>query len=224
MTTKSYKYFIFDLDGTLVDSSPSIYASIRHTEQQLGLTPVPQEQLHRFVGPPLAASFREFYGADDAQVGRMLQTYRAHYTQESYSLTSTYPGVPELLQQIRDSGCHAAVATLKNRVAAGPTMEHSGLGGYFDLIAALEDNSVKTKADLIGDCLDYYGHPPREQAVFFGDSPYDGVGAQESGVDFVALTYGFGFLEPGSLEGIPFVLKATDPLQLVEFVKEATKA
>ncbi|MEG2073664.1 MAG: hypothetical protein RRY54_02740, partial [Angelakisella sp.] len=64
------------------------------------------------------------------------------------------------------------------------------------------------------------GNPPKEQVVFFGDSPYDGVGAREAGVDFVALTYGFGFLEPNSLVGIPSVFCAAEPMELVDFVKQ----
>lgn len=218
---RKYRYFIFDLDGTLVDSSPSIYSSIRHTEQALGLTPVPQEQMHRFVGPPLAQSFESFYNATPEQVARMLAVYREDYIGRSYTMTSNYEGVVELLEAVRTAGCHAAVATLKNRLAAVPTIEHSGTGGYMDIVAALEDGVKASKADLIRQCLAHYGNPPLEQVVFFGDSPYDGVGAQEAGVDFVALVYGFGFLEEGSLDGIDYVYKATTPQHLVDFVKSS---
>jgi len=58
-------------------------------------------------------------------------------------------------------------------------------------------------------------------AVMMGDSRYDGEGALEAGVDFVPLTYGFGFSEPGSLVGLPTVFTAEKPEDLVQFVKEA---
>lgn len=220
---KSYKYFIFDLDGTLVDSSPSIYASIRATEKALGLVPVAEAELHRFVGPPLALSFEQFYGATAEQLPVMLNAYRKDYKENTSGLSKSYPGVTELLEHIRANGCHAAIATLKNREAAEVTVAQMQLAPHIDIMTALADDHNVTKGRLILECMEHYGNPPKEQVVFFGDSPYDGVGAQDAGVDFVALTYGFGFLEPGSLQGIPLVFEAKEPLELLEFVKRTAK-
>ena len=61
----------------------------------------------------------------------------------------------------------------------------------------------------------------RSAVLMMGDSRYDGVGAMEAGVDFVPLTYGFGFTEPGSLDGLPTVFTAKQPKDLVRFVKES---
>lgn len=220
---KQYKYFLFDLDGTLVDSSPSVYGSLRAMEASLGLVPVAENMLHRFVGPPLAESFRIYYHATEAEIPGMLAVYRKDYKERSHTLTTPYPGVVELLRHIKSTGCHAAVATLKELGAATVTMNDLDVWDCIDHIAALEDGGKTSKADLIEECLAFYGNPPKEQAVFFGDSPYDGVGARETGLDFVALTYGFGFLEPGSLDGIPYVLDAKKPMELLDFIKDTAK-
>ena len=53
----SYRLFIFDLDGTLVDTSPGIMGTVRHVEKTLGIPPIPDEELRRFIGPPLEDSF-----------------------------------------------------------------------------------------------------------------------------------------------------------------------
>lgn len=221
---KQYKYFIYDLDGTLVDSSPSIYSSIRHTEKTEGLTPVADEQLHCFVGPPLADLFKRFYNVEGDRLQRLLDAYRDDYGNSSYVMTKNYPYVEEQLRYIKANGCFAAVATLKNRGAADVTLRHSGLLDYLDYVAAPTDKHPRSKGELILDCLEHFGTPPREQAVFFGDSPYDGVGASEAGVDFIALTYGFGFLDPGSFNGINTLMKAAEPQELFEFVKRTAKA
>lgn len=218
---KNYRYFLFDLDGTLVDSSPSVYASVRNLERIMGLPPVPQEQLHYFVGPPLAESFRRFYGVQGGRVDELLAVYRQDYRTVTVNLTTVYPGVPELLTRIKEQGCKAGVATLKNPDAARLTLELAGLEPWLDCVAALADGTGHTKSQLIGQCLEQLGSPPLSQVVFFGDSPYDGVGAREAGVDFVALSYGFGFVEPGSMEGLNPVLVAKEPLELLAFVQQS---
>ena len=59
----SYRLFIFDLDGTLVDTSPGIMGTVRHVEKTLGIPPIPDEELRRFIGPPLEDSFMRYHGA-----------------------------------------------------------------------------------------------------------------------------------------------------------------
>lgn len=221
---KQYTTFIFDLDGTLVDSSPSIYGSLRNLERAWGLAPLPQEVLYKFVGPPLADSFRTYYHATDEQVPRMLELYRNDYRDNTIGLSVVYPGVAELLAYLKAEGCRVGVATLKHLDTAKSSMESAGLDQYIDCMTALTDDKKSDKGTLINDCIALLGDVPKDEVVFFGDSPYDGVGARDAGVDFVALTYGFGFLDPGSLDDIPHILNATDPMMLVEFVKQRAKA
>lgn len=216
---KKYKAFIFDLDGTLVDSSPSIYGSLRNMEKAMGLAPLPENTLYKFVGPPLADSFRVYYHATDAQIPHMLEIYRDDYRENTIGLSVVYPGVVELLSYLKEQGCLVGVATLKHLETARSTMECAGLNSYIDCMTALTDDKKSSKGTLINECIALMGGIPKEQVVFFGDSPYDGIGARDAGVDFVALTYGFGFLDPGSLEGIPYILNATQPMMLVNFAK-----
>lgn len=216
---KKYKAFIFDLDGTLVDSSPSIYGSLRNLEKAMGLTPLPETTLYKFVGPPLADSFRNYYHATDDQIPHMLEIYREDYRENTIGLSVVYPGVVELLSYLKEQGCLVGVATLKHQETAQSTMERAGLNRYIDCMTALTDDKKSSKGALINECIEIMGGVPKEQVIFFGDSPYDGIGAREAGVDFVALTYGFGFLDPGSLDGIPHILNAVEPMMLVDFAK-----
>ena len=66
-------YFLFDLDGTLVDSSGAILASLRLMEGRLGLPPLPEEDLRKFLGPPLKESLSRYYGASRWSVDTMVE-------------------------------------------------------------------------------------------------------------------------------------------------------
>lgn len=216
----SYRYFIYDLDGTLVDTSPGILSTLRETEKLVGVEPLPEETLKRFIGPPLEESFVMFHKADPQLCQKMLATYRERYVQGGgIRKARVYDGVVEGLNWIHDRGGKTAVATLKQERMAVLTLEAFGLLKEFDHLAGPGPNKKPNKAALVLECLEKLGCGDKGQAVLFGDSRYDGVGAMEAGIDFVPLTYGFGFADPGSLDGIPYVAKATEPRELLEFIK-----
>ena len=77
----NYNYFIFDMDGTLADTSPGVFAGVRLTLREMGEPPVPENELHRFIGPPLHQSFHDICGMDekkgnggDSSVPQLLQS------------------------------------------------------------------------------------------------------------------------------------------------------
>lgn len=214
-----YQLYIFDLDGTLVDTSPGIMDSVRFVERTLGLAPVSRERLATFIGPPLEDSFARCYDPDPARVRQMVEVYRRRYREDGVGNGTIYPGIPDILDDIRAAGALSAVATLKHHTMAGLSLERFGLASRFDAIAA-RDDAHPSKADLIRRAMELLGQPDPTSVLMIGDSRYDGVGAAEAGVDFAALTYGFGFSEPGSLEGLPTVFTAHQPEELVGFIRE----
>ncbi len=217
----SYRYFLYDLDGTLVDTSPGILATLRRTEELVGVEHLPEEILKKFIGPPLADSFVRYHKADPELCEKMLTTYRSIYGDVGVQMARVYDGVVEGLRWIRARGGRAAVATLKHERMAIMTLEAFDLLREVDHLAAPNETKKPDKAAMVMECLEALGCQDKSQAVLFGDSRYDGVGAMEAGVDFVPLTYGFGFSEPGSLEGIPYVAVASQPLELLDFIKKS---
>lgn len=215
-----YRLYIFDLDGTLVDTSPGIMETVRWVEQELGIEPLPQQQLRGFIGPPLEDSFRRYYNAPPDQAGRMVELFRSRYRVDGVGNGIVYPGIPEILEAIAAAGAFSAVATLKHESVARLALGKFGLLPRFAAVAAGSD-AHPSKADLIRQVMAELNWTDRSAVLMMGDSRYDGVGAMEAGVDFVPLTYGFGFAEPGSLEGLPAVYTARQPEDLVRFVKES---
>ena len=151
-----------------------------------------------------------------------LETYRRIYREKAGHLSKIYEGIDEILQYASQHGCVSAVATLKHLEAAESVLRQCGIYDKMVCVAATQDGRGADKAMLIEDCITAMGNPPKEEVIFFGDSPYDGIGAQKAGVDFVALTYGFGFMAEGSLDGIEYVFCAQTPEQLVDFIKNST--
>lgn len=217
----SYRLFIFDLDGTLVDTSPGIMATVRHVEKVMGMEPIPDSDLRKFIGPPLEDSFLRYHHATPEQAREMVVCYRERYGTVGVGEAAVYPGVPDLLELIQKTpGACAAVATLKHHTMAEKSLGRFDLARWFDAIAAGTDEHP-SKADLIRQVMRELHWTDPATAVMIGDSRYDGEGALEAGVAFVPLTYGFGFSEPGSLVGLPTVFTAEKPEDLVQFVKEA---
>lgn len=214
-----YRLFIFDLDGTLVDTSPGIMDSVRYVERSLGLSPVTEEQLRTFIGPPLEDSFARCYDPDPERVAEMVDCYRERYRESGVGNGTLYPGIPEILDSIAAVGAFSAVATLKHQSMTVLSLERFGLSSRFDAVAA-RDDSHPDKADLIRRVMETLHWTDPSTVLMIGDSRYDGIGALSAGVDFAALTYGFGFSEPGSQEGLPTVFTARQPEELVGFIRE----
>lgn len=217
----AYQYFIYDLDGTLLDTSPGILESLREMERQGGIPPLPEEALLRFIGPPLIDSLSRYYQVGPQRAQDLLQLYREIYARKGIAHVQHYPGIGEGLEWIGAHGGQMAVATLKQQDLAEQTLKLFGLESYFVHVAGLRPGAPADKGALVLECLGAMGCDDKSKAIFFGDSPYDGAGAVKAGIDFVPLLYGFGFTEPDSLDGIPSVAQVEDPSQLLAFIRKS---
>ena len=185
--------FLFDLDGTLIDSDGAILTALRRMEQRLKLRPLSEEALRTFLGPALKDSFVTHYHASAAEIEDMLKVYREGYMELGVDRT-----------------------VMKERHLAQEVLSRTGLSECFDHIAL--DMGTGGKAGLIRECLASLDRAA-ERAVMFGDSPQDGLAAAEAGVAFVPLLRGEGFRRPGSLDGIPHVFSARTVKEMGEYIR-----
>lgn len=213
----AYRLFLFDLDGTLIDTSPGILQALRATEEELCIPPLPQATLEKFIGPPLEWSYETYYGVDAATAKVYANTYRRLYLERDCVTNSRlYPYVKETLELIRAQGAKCAVTSLKMETMVGTTLGTYDLAPYFDAIVGRSER-CHTKADTIREAMRLIGWEDPAAAVLLGDSRYDGEGAAEAGVAFVPLTYGFGFSEPEALQGLACVTVANNPRDVYDF-------
>jgi phosphoglycolate phosphatase len=106
---------LFDLDGTLTESGPGIMRSVAFALEAVGAPALEADALLRFLGPPLAESFRQIAALDDAEVEAALAAFAQYFHRRGMFENSVYPGVSELLHALNGAGRRLGVATSKRR-------------------------------------------------------------------------------------------------------------
>jgi phosphoglycolate phosphatase len=211
---------LFDLDGTLVDSSPGIHASVRAAVAGFGLPEPTPAQLRAMVGPPLQEGFALGFGLSGADVDRAIAAYRAHYSAGAMLEAPAYPGIPELLARLRADGATLAVATSKPEPFAVAILEHVGLLGHFAGVhGATLDGTVRHKDQVVGAAL--AAHPDGADPVLVGDRAQDVLGAAAHGLPCIGA--GWGPAEDGELEAAGAALIAATPGDVVQALEKVAR-
>ena len=130
----NFKHYLFDLDGTLTDSSPGIVNSVLYALKMTGAPVLPREKLMAFLGPPLIDSFRNYCGASEEEAQELLRHYRKYYAEKGILENALYAGIPELLDALHRSGVSIYMATSKPEYFARQIVDHFGLSRYFAFI------------------------------------------------------------------------------------------
>src|SRR5919199_566381 len=131
---------LFDLDGTLIDSIELLLASVRYAfVGHLGRAPS-REELVAGIGTPLVTQLRPF-AADDAELRRLVERYRAYQREYHDRLTTPYPGVVETLRLLRARGHPMAVVTSKGDELARRSVAHVGLAELIDDVVGCDSCS-----------------------------------------------------------------------------------
>ncbi|WP_232807030.1 HAD hydrolase-like protein [Geodermatophilus chilensis] len=187
---------LFDLDGTLVDSTPGIWASVRAAVAALGRPEPTPQQLRGMVGPPLQDGFALVLGVPADDVPRAVAAYRAHYSAGALLDATVYPGIPELLAALAGAGAILAVATSKPEPFAVRLLAHTGLLPSFASVhGATFDGTVRHKDQVVAAAL--AAHPDGERPVLVGDRAHDVLGAAAHGLPCIGA--GWGPAPPGEL-------------------------
>lgn len=192
---RDYQYILFDLDGTLTDSSEGITRCVQYALDAFGIHVEDRSTLLRFIGPPLKNSLMEFYGMNEETAARAADKYRERYNTIGMFENRVYDGIYELLDMLRANGYRTAVATSKPENATRRILEHFHLSERFDAVAgAAPDGSGGGKPDLIRTALKLLGAEEaawQRQAIMIGDRKFDMEGASVVGIDSVGVLYGF---------------------------------
>jgi phosphoglycolate phosphatase len=209
----NYRLAIFDLDGTLLDTSPGIFATANKTIERLGLEPVhDKHQLSKFIGPPITECFGVVYGLPASRTSEAVSLYRQQYDITGRYEASEYQGISEGLKQLNERGYLLAVGTLKGETLAQEMLTHFNLAPYFETIRGTLDEAARTKAEIVTLILEELGVTP-DEAVLIGDTPHDLEGARLSGVSFIAVDWGFGYPRGVDLlDGMDRVVRSVEEL------------
>lgn len=184
-----YQLVVFDWDGTLMDSTAGIAESIREAARDLGL-PVPaREVASHVIGLGLRDSLRSAVPSlPERRYAEFVEAYRRHFAVEQQRM-DLFPGVRELLDDLRASGRILAVATGKSRRGLDQALSATELAPYFAASRCADETTPKPDPAMLLELLQELEAPPGG-ALMVGDTSHDLEMARGAGVDAVAVSYG----------------------------------
>ena len=183
---------IFDVDGTLLDTTEGIMSSVRYTIARYSLSELSDRQLLSFIGPPIQKSFIKAYDITENDAQELAVCFRRHYKEYDLYKAKPYDGIYDTISRLKKNGVCIAVATYKREDYARDIITHFGFDRYSDIICGADNNNKLTKTDIIINAVNKTG-ADNAGAVMVGDSDNDAGGAKGAGISFIGVTYGFGF-------------------------------
>ncbi len=188
--TAPFRVYLFDVDGTLVDSAADICGTIQRVLHASGRPDVSDALLRRYIGRHLIELFTDLGFAPDA-MDQMVADYRALYTAGGHVNTSVYPGVVEMLSGL---GGLKSTATTKGTPTTRVILEKFDLIKYFNHVQGTDGFPAKPEPDVILKSLEIFGISP-DECLMIGDAPSDMEAGRRAGVKTCAVRYGYGDLE-----------------------------
>lgn len=205
-----FKVYLFDVDGTLLDSASDICGAVRQALEEEGVTGLTDEYLQSFIGFHLFDLFEEVlphYRREDHE--RVLANYRRIYLSRGHSSTRVYAGVPEMLAKL---GGRKSTATTKSSETARSILTQFGLAGHFDHVQGTDGFPSKPEPDVIFKSIELLGVKP-EECLLIGDSAPDMEAGRRAGVKTCGVRYGYGNLDDMGKHEPDYWISA--PLELV---------
>ena len=187
-----YKNYIFDLDGTLLNTLADLASSTNYALRQYGMPEHSVDDVRRFVGNGVGKLIERAIpdGLANPLYEDVLATFRKHYLIHSLDTTSPYPGIGELLHTLRSMGCNVAVVSNKFYNATVELSQHFFADTVEVAIGERENIRRKPAPDTVFEAMRQLG-VTAEDTVYVGDSDVDVATARNSGIPCISVLWGF---------------------------------
>ncbi len=211
-----YQYVLFDLDGTISDPKTGITRSVQYALKAFGIEEPDPDKLEPFIGPPLLDSFMEFYGMNREQAETAIGKYRERFSVTGLYENELYPGIRTMLENLKNAGCHLAVASSKPEVFVKKILDYFEITQFFDAIVGSEldgrrvnkDEVVLEALNRLAVCNERHAADGKQynerhaadgnqtplryaDTVMVGDRKFDVIGARAMGLHSIAVRYGY---------------------------------
>lgn len=191
--TDETKNIIFDLDGTLIDSAPSILAGFSHVLKVNGIDPL-MPLTDSVIGPPLMPTLKMLSGVpDEKKLQQMANQFKDYYDLEACLLSQPYSGVVEGLAKLASAKFNLHIATNKRHIPTENIVKNLGWENFFSSIYTLDQSNVffKSKSEMIAHQLNAFDLLPR-RTIYVGDRVEDMNAASDNHLKFVGVSWGYG--------------------------------
>lgn len=188
----TYKTYIFDLDGTLLDTLNDLHASCNYALRTHGMPERSVEEVRQFVGNGVKKLMERAIpnGLDNPLFEDTLQTFRQHYLLHNLDTTRPYPGIMEMLGKLKEQGKNIAVVSNKFYTATQDLCKHFFGDTIQVAIGEREDIKKKPAPDTVLEALRQL-QATKQDAVYVGDSDVDVETARNSGIPCISVLWGF---------------------------------
>ena len=186
-----YQVIIFDLDGTLIDSSEGIIHAAEKTIEILGYPSMSRDEIRSYIGPPVGKGIIERNGFDEKELNHFNSVFRDLYKNKYLMEASVYPGVYNMLSSLKDR--FVCIATNKREDYTKMLLDNFKISELCDCVRGLDMKGELKKRNLIEDCIKASNNSVQNNIVMVGDTDNDLFAAKECNIDFIGVTYGFGF-------------------------------
>lgn len=207
-----YRYVLFDFDGTVFDTLEGITKSVRFAINKVGRD-APLSELKCFAGPPLLEMFEERFGFTPEEANQAVRDFRERYVPVGVYESRVFPGVKELLRELRAAGIVTGIATSKPQHLAEELLGREEMIGLFDVISgSAPDGRNESKQQVTQRAMGFLGAAP-EETVLVGDTKYDVAGAHKCGIKCIGV--GYGYAAEGELEaaGVDYIAADVDEIK-----------
>jgi phosphoglycolate phosphatase len=207
---------LFDLDGTLLDSSRPVLAAWSAALTGMGLDPLPRDELHRVIGPPMQLVAPELLaerGRDDDAVDEVVARFRAAITELEVEQALAYAGVEDLLRRLVADDRRLAVVTSKPVQAARRVVPALGFADVFVAVHGPDEARPEAKRHTLASAMRVLGGVDPDDTVLVGDRHHDVEAGAANGIATIGVTWG-GFGHRTELEdaGAAAVVDTVDEL------------
>ena len=213
-----YKLIIFDVDGTLLDTTEGVIEAVKFVIKKNSLKALAEEQLRTFIGPPIQKSFETHYSLTKERAQELANDFRNRYKSEDLFKATPYEGVYDLMEQLMKLGYIIAIATYKRHDYAIDILKHFKFHKYTSIMYGADHFNKLTKKDIILKCIEDTSIMSYEEVLMVGDTDNDAIGAKELGIDFIGVTYGFGFKNSEMVKYYGAVGSAKNPGEILNFL------
>lgn len=193
MMTTMYNTFIFDLDGTLLNTLDDLAASVNYALRTHGMPERTLDEVRSFVGNGVRLLMERAIpeGSANPRFEETFATFRAYYMEHSLDTTRPYDGIPEMIHTLKQRGCRLAVVSNKFYAATQELIRHF----FPEITVAIGEHEAegirkKPAPDTVFEALRQLG-VGKEKAVYVGDSDVDLQTACNSGLPCISVLWGF---------------------------------
>ena len=182
--------YIFDWDGTLIDSTDKIARCMQQAIAELGLPTRSVAEVKSIIGLGLAQAVRTLFpDIEEAMIAKVTAAYSSHFVIADQTPCNLYPYVDEVLNQLRAEGHLLAVATGKSRRGLNRVLTNMSLTDFFDATRCADETASKPDPLMLHQLLQTL-NVDVSAAVMVGDTDFDLEMAANAGMKSIGVSYG----------------------------------